>query len=43
MTAVLLVAGLLAVAFLLVVLGGLLAAADSALSVLSRADSEPGS
>jgi CBS domain containing-hemolysin-like protein len=37
-TAVLLVAGLLAVAFLLVVLGGLLAAADSALSVLSRAD-----
>ena len=40
MTAVLLVAGLLAVAFLLVVLGGLLAAADSALSVLSRADLE---
>jgi CBS domain containing-hemolysin-like protein len=39
-TAVLLVAALLAVAFVLVVLGGLLAAADSALSVLSRADLE---
>jgi CBS domain containing-hemolysin-like protein len=39
-TAVLLVTGLLAVAFVLVVLGGLLAAADSALSVLSRADLE---
>jgi len=37
---VLLVAVLLAVAFVLVVLGGLLAAADSALSVLSRADLE---
>ncbi|SOC87133.1 Hemolysin, contains CBS domains [Curtobacterium sp. 314Chir4.1] len=34
----LLVAGLLAVAFVLVVLGGLLAASDAALSVLSRAD-----
>jgi len=34
----LLVAGLLAVAFALVVLGGLLAATDAALSVLSRAD-----
>jgi len=33
-----LVAGLLAVAFILVVLGGLLAASDAALSVLSRAD-----
>lgn len=34
----LLVAGLLAVAFVLVVLGGLLAASDAALSVVSRAD-----
>ena len=34
----LLVTGLLAVAFVLVVLGGLLAASDAALSVLSRAD-----
>ncbi|WP_260855610.1 hemolysin family protein [Curtobacterium sp. 9128] len=38
MTAVLLVAVLLAVAFVLVVLGGLLAASDAALGVLSRAD-----
>lgn len=34
------VAGLLAVALGLVVLGGLLAASDAALSVLSRADLE---
>ncbi|SDR04737.1 Hemolysin, contains CBS domains [Curtobacterium sp. UNCCL20] len=34
----LLVAGMLAVAFVLVVLGGLLAASDAALSVVSRAD-----
>ncbi|WP_308202169.1 MULTISPECIES: hemolysin family protein [unclassified Curtobacterium] len=38
MTAVLLVAALLAVAFVLVVLGGLLASADAALAVSSRAD-----
>lgn len=38
MTAVLLVAVLLAVAFVLVVLGGLLASADAALAVSSRAD-----